>query len=191
MSWIWQFLKSTPSVFHVFIAVADMVYHVAIVVYGRHGIRPVCLCVSGVIIGCKLSTTQLIVWLSQPTIGSLCTVFMMSTVCGLTSLLTTGDQHMSLFNHLFYILNTRWASMTECEVNKWWVLHRRRLLEMTVGARFPAFTSPFPFTSCSPFPIAFPPSHPVLPVLPLSPLPPLISPPVSFLSPSFVRSPTP
>jgi len=40
MSWIWQFLKSTPLVFHVFIAVAIMVYLVAIMVYGHHGIGP-------------------------------------------------------------------------------------------------------------------------------------------------------
>jgi len=51
MSWIWQFLKSTPLVLQVFIAAAIMalwpswfvdvmVVVVAIMVYGRHGIGP-------------------------------------------------------------------------------------------------------------------------------------------------------
>ena len=44
-SWIWRFLKSMPLVFHVFIAVAIMVYLVGIVVCGhhscgRHGLWP-------------------------------------------------------------------------------------------------------------------------------------------------------
>jgi len=49
--------------------------------------------------------------------------------------------------------------------------HRRRLLEMTVGARFPAFLSPFPLPSCPPSPLASLPSylsfhcHPFLPSL--------------------------
>jgi len=38
---IWQFLKRMPLVFHVFIAVAVMVYLVAIMVCGRHGTGPV------------------------------------------------------------------------------------------------------------------------------------------------------
>ena len=45
MLWIWRFLKSTPLVFHVFIAVAVMVFLVAImvvaiIVCGHHGIGP-------------------------------------------------------------------------------------------------------------------------------------------------------
>ena len=35
--WIWRFLQSMPLVFYVFIAVAIMVYLVAIMVCGRHG----------------------------------------------------------------------------------------------------------------------------------------------------------
>ena len=38
--WIRQFLKSMPLVFHVFIAVAVVVYLVAILVCGHHGIGP-------------------------------------------------------------------------------------------------------------------------------------------------------
>jgi len=41
MLWIWRFLKSMPLVFHVFIAVAVMVYLLAVIVCGRHGIGPV------------------------------------------------------------------------------------------------------------------------------------------------------
>jgi len=40
MSWSWQFLKSTPLVFYVFIAVAVMVYLLAVMVCGTHGIGP-------------------------------------------------------------------------------------------------------------------------------------------------------
>ena len=45
MSWIWRFLKSMPLVFHVFIAVAVMVYVVAVMVVavmvcGRHCTGP-------------------------------------------------------------------------------------------------------------------------------------------------------
>ena len=36
--WIWRFLKSMPLVFHIFIAVAVMVYIAAVMVCGRHGI---------------------------------------------------------------------------------------------------------------------------------------------------------
>jgi len=41
MSWIRQFLKVTPLVFHVFVAVAIMIYLVAVVVCGHHGIGQV------------------------------------------------------------------------------------------------------------------------------------------------------
>jgi len=37
---IWRFLKSVPLIFHVLIAVAIMVYHVAVMVCGHHG----CFC---------------------------------------------------------------------------------------------------------------------------------------------------
>jgi len=40
MSSIRRFLKSMPLVFHVFIDVAVMVYLVAVMVCGRHGIGP-------------------------------------------------------------------------------------------------------------------------------------------------------
>jgi len=40
MSRIWRFLKSTPLVVHVFIAVTVMVYLVAVMVSGPHGIGP-------------------------------------------------------------------------------------------------------------------------------------------------------
>jgi len=40
MPWIWQFLKSTPLIFCIFTAVAVMVYLVANMVCGDHGIGP-------------------------------------------------------------------------------------------------------------------------------------------------------
>ena len=49
----------------------------------------VCVCVSGVITGCRLPTTSLVISQSPPISGSRCTVSTMNTVSGLTSATTT------------------------------------------------------------------------------------------------------
>jgi len=66
--------------------------------------------------------------------------------------------------------------------------HRRRLLEMTVGARFLAFSPP-PLSVPALLPLAFSPSPHVLPVpFFVTASSPLLSPPVSFPD-SLVRIP--
>ena len=51
---------------------------------------PPCMCVSGVIIGCKLSTMSPTVSRSRPISSSHYAVSTMNTVCGLTSAIVAG-----------------------------------------------------------------------------------------------------
>jgi len=76
-------------------------------------------------------------------------------------------------------------NVTHAETN--YLQHRRRPLEMTVGARFPLSLFLLPLTALLPHP-AFP---PVPPLLTLSPLPSLSSPLLCLsFSPSLVPTPT-